>query len=338
MEALLSEIRKFSGFKVDTIYFGGGTPTVSKLEQLNKIMHAIYNNYTLSPNCEISIEANPNTLDKNKVEGLKKIGFNRITLGIQSFNNKELKTLGRIHNAKQATQNFKLLRNSGFENIGLDLIFGIPKQTLKSWKNSLEKAVGFYPQHISTYSLTIEEKTRFYQMKEQGRIKLPSDQKVGQMYLWAIDYLSSKGYRQYEISNFCLPNYQSKHNLKYWNHSEYLGFGTSAHSFHKNKRRGNTKDVKEYIKLMKKKEDATQFEEKLSKEQLIIERIFLGLRKTQGIDLKKFHKDFGIRLEGIKKDKINHLTKLGFLSKNKNFLHLAPKGLPIADSIIISLL
>ncbi|MCJ7508111.1 MAG: radical SAM family heme chaperone HemW [candidate division Zixibacteria bacterium] len=338
LSALLSEIKSFSGFKADTIYLGGGTPTVLKLEQLDKIMRAVKKHYTLTRNCEITIEANPNTLDEKKVAELKNIGFNRMSLGIQSFNDKELKGLGRIHTASQAIQSFNLLKKGGFKNIGLDLIFGIPEQTLNSWKSSLKKAIELSPQHISTYSLTIESETRFYQMEKEGKIKLPTDEKVRQMYLWAIDYLNLKGYKQYEISNFSLPGFESKHNLNYWNHKEYLGFGTSAHSFYKNKRWGNVRGVREYVELMKKKGRATEFEENLSRGQLITEAIFLGLRRIEGIDLKKFHKDFKVKLENIRKDKITRLIKLGFLSKQVNSLCLTKKALPVADSIIVSLI
>jgi oxygen-independent coproporphyrinogen III oxidase len=338
LSALLYDIGSSSGFKVDTIYLGGGTPTVLKLEQLDKMMRAVREHYDLTSNCEITIEANPNTLDEEKIRGLRSIGFNRISLGVQSFNDKELKNLGRIHSASQAIHSFNLLKKGGFKNIGLDLIFGIPEQTLGSWKSSLEKAISLSPQHISTYSLIIESGTKFYQMKKEGNIKLPTDEKVRQMYLWAIDYLNSKGYKQYEISNFCLPGFESKHNLKYWNHKEYLGFGPSAHSFYKNKRWGNIRGVMEYVELMKKKGRVIQFEENLSKDQLVTEAIFLGLRKTNGIDLKKFHKDFKVELEDIRKDKINHLIKLGFLSKQGNSLRLTKKALPVADSIIVSLI
>jgi oxygen-independent coproporphyrinogen-3 oxidase len=335
--ALCSELKNFSGLKVDTVYFGGGTPAILKSEQLNKIVEAIYKNYILTPNCEMTIESNPKTLDKKKVKQLREMGFNRASLGIQSFNDKELKTLGRIHKSKDAIDSFNLLKQDGFENIGLDLIFGIPGQTLNSWKNSLQRAISLSPYHISTYSLTIEEKTKFYQLAKQDKIKLPSDEKVRQMYLWAIDYLNLKGYKQYEISNFSLPGFESKHNLKYWNHREYLGFGASAHSFYKNKRWANTKDVKEYIKSIKKSGQAVEFKENLSKEQLVIETIFLGLRKIQGIDLKKFHKDFGVKLEDIKKDKIDYLIKTEFLSKQNDFLRLTKKALPVTDWIILEL-
>lgn len=338
LSALLYDIGSFSGFKVDTIYLGGGTPTVLKLEQLDKIIQAIKKNYNLIPNCEITIEANPNTLDEEKVRELKKIGFNRVSLGVQSFNDKELKGLGRIHSVSQAIRSFNLLKKDGFKNIGLDLIFGIPEQTLWSWKDSLKKVTELSPQHISIYSLTIESGTKFYQIKKEGEIKFPTDVKVRQMYLLAIDYLNSKGYKQYEISNFSLPGFESRHNLNYWNHKEYLGFGASAHSFYKNKRWGNVRGVREYIELMKKKGRAIQFEESLSKDQLITEAIFLGLRKTEGIDLKKFHKDFKVKLEDIRKEKMNHLIKLGFLSKRANFLSLTKKALPVADSIIVSLI
>ncbi|HEX9917209.1 MAG TPA: radical SAM family heme chaperone HemW [candidate division Zixibacteria bacterium] len=338
VSALLYEIKSFSSLKIDTIYLGGGTPTVLKLEQLDKIMQVIKRDCTLTPNCEITIEANPNTLDENRIRGLRNMGFNRVSLGVQSFNDKELKNLSRIHSADQAIHSFNLLKAGGFENIGLDLIFGIPEQTLRSWKSSLKKAVGLSPQHISTYSLTIEKETKFYQMKKEGKIKLLTDEKVRQMYLWAIDYLTSKGYKQYEISNFSLPGFESKHNLNYWNHKEYLGFGASAHSFYKDKRWGNLRGVRKYIELMKKKGKAIQFEEKPSKEQLITEAIFLGLRKTEGIDLRQFQKDFKVKLEDIRKDKINHLTGLGFLSKQGSSLRLTKKALPVADSVIVSLI
>ncbi len=335
--ALRSELKNSSGGQIDTIYFGGGTPTLLRSEQLDEIMKDIHQNHMLSHNCEITIEANPKTLDKMKVWKLKEIGFNRPSLGIQSFNDKELKTLGRIHKSEDAVGSFNLLKQGGFENIGLDLIFGIPGQTLRSWNKSLEQAVCLTPQHISVYSLSLGEKTRLYQLVRQGEIKVPSDEKVRQMYLWAIDYLSLKGYRQYEISNFSLSGFESRHNLNYWNHKEYLGFGASAHSFYKNQRWGNTKDVKEYIRSIKKKGGIIEFKETLSKEQLMIETIFLGLRKTQGIDLKKFHRDFGIRFEDIKKDKIDYLIKTEFLSKQDNFLRLTKKALPLADSIILEL-
>lgn len=335
---LLKEIQNFSESQtekmfVETVYFGGGTPSFLRTSQLADILATVFSSFEVKPDAEISLEANPGTLKKEKVEKLRKSGFNRASLGVQSFVDKELKILGRVHNNEQAIKSYKILRKY-FNNLSLDLIFGIPGQSLKTWRRNLNMALKLKPEHLSVYSLTIEEGTPFHYLWKQGKLSLPGEEETREMYLESINLLKAQGYRQYELSNFARKGFECQHNLRYWQGKEYIGFGAGAHSYFQEVRWGNIKDIKKYTEGCMKGTPIIDFKEKLTPSQKINEFIFLGLRMTEGIDLKKLKENLNFDLEKEKKMEISELIKGRFLKMGKNNLRLTKKGILVADSII----
>jgi oxygen-independent coproporphyrinogen-3 oxidase len=338
VRSLIKEIQLFSQIQTEklvirTIYFGGGTPSILKSSQLGDILEKLFTSFGIQTDSEISLEANPGTLTKIKTKELKGLGFNRVSLGAQSFIDEELKTLRRVHTKKEALKSYMTLREH-FENLSMDLIFGIPGQTLKTWRKSLNMALKLHPEHLSIYSLTLEEGTPFYVLWKDKKLSLPEEDSVRKMYLEAIGLLKSQGYRHYEISNFALKGFECRHNLRYWDGAEYTGFGAGAHSYQKGIRWGNVKDIKKYIEHCQKGISITDFQEKLSSTQKINEFILLGLRRTEGIDLKKLKEDLDFDLEKQKEEEIRDLIKNKFLKKVKNNLRLTLKGILVVDTII----
>jgi len=316
-----------------TIYFGGGTPSILKASQLGAILETVFSSFEVKPDAEISLEANPGTLSEEKVKKLRNLGFNRVSLGVQSFRDEELKTLGRAHNSKQTIKSYKILRKY-FSNLSLDLIFGIPGQSLKTWRGNLNMALKLRPEHLSIYSLIIEEGTPFHYLWKQGKLSLPGEEETKKMYLESINLLKAQGYRQYELSNFAGKGFECQHNLRYWQGKEYIGFGAGAHSYFQGVRWANVKDVKKFVKKCKKGFSIIDFRERLTLSQKINEFILLGLRVTEGIDLKRLKVDLNFDLEKEKKEEISELIKEKFLKRGKNNLRLTRKGILVADSII----
>lgn len=335
---LLKEIKTFSRnltekVSVGTIYFGGGTPSILKTSQLGKILEAIFTCFEIKKNPEITLEANPGTLTKKKGKELKGVGINRISLGVQSFVEEELKILGRAHNRTEALNSYWILRDY-FENLSLDLIFGIPEQSQKNWRKSLSLALKLMPEHLSTYCLSLEEGTPFHRLWKAKRLNLPQEEKTRKMYLEAINLLQSEGYRHYELSNFALKGFECKHNLNYWQGGEYFGFGAGAHSYHKGIRWANIEDIADYIKKLKAGTSIVDFKEALNPTQKIDEFILLSLRRAEGIDLKMLKKELNYDLERNKREEIKDLIERSFLKKEKDNLRLTLKGILVADSII----
>ncbi len=340
--SLLKEIGLFSKvqaqkIEADTIYFGGGTPSILKSSQLASILEALFFSFQIKESSEISLEANPGTLIEKRVKEIKGLGINRLSLGIQSLADEELKALGRIHTRDQAIKSYQLIRGY-FENISLDLIFGIPGQTLESWERCLREVVELKPEHLSTYCLTIEEGTPFYRFSKDEKLSLPDEEETRKMYLKAIDLLKSRGYTHYELSNFARRGRECRHNLKYWRGEEYIGFGAGAHSYLEGVRRGNIKKVKDYIRRCREGISVIDFEEKLTLSQRINEFILLGLRRIEGVDLKRLKEDLDFDLEKEKKEEIGYLIDKDFLEKEKGVLKLTRKGILMADSVMEKLI
>jgi oxygen-independent coproporphyrinogen-3 oxidase len=338
VKSLIKEIQTFSESQtermfVETIYFGGGTPSILKTSQLGEILEKVFSSFLVKPDAEISLEANPGTLTKEKVKKLKHSGFNRASLGVQSFREEELKILGRAHNSKQAIKSYKILRKY-FNNLSLDLIFGIPGQSLKTWRGNLNMALKLKPEHLSIYSLTIEETTPFYYLWKQGKLSLPGEEEARKMYLESMNLLKAQGYRQYELSNFAGKGFECQHNLRYWQGKEYIGFGAGAHSYFQGVRWGNVKDVKKYVEGCKKGFSIFDFQERLTSTQKINEFILLGLRMAEGIDLRRLKENLNFDLERVKNEEISEMIKGRFLKRGKDNLRLTKKGILVADSII----
>ncbi len=339
VKSLLKEM-KISGaihrqMVFDTIYLGGGTPSSLPPFFIYDILCAAHKYFHLEPHGEITMEANPGTLNYEKLLEYKKAGVNRINLGIQSFNDEFLKMLGRIHDSKEAKEAALLCMKAGFENIGFDFIYGLPGQSVKIWVRDLHKAINLNPRHLSCYMLTIEPGTPLFRLKEKGDFVPCPDKIMADLFNATIDYLGENGYEQYEISNFAYSeNKRSRHNQKYWNFSPYLGFGPSAHSFVNNERSWNFPSVTKYIKIIEKGKLPLEGKEILTKDQQITEAVYLGLRKKEGILIREFEKRFDMEFEKLFGAAAELLEKEGFLGNDAGRFFLTEKGMIFADSII----
>jgi oxygen-independent coproporphyrinogen-3 oxidase len=340
MEALEREITRLPiDGPVSTLYIGGGTPTVLSADLLTGLVNAINTRFGMADDYEATIEANPGTVDKEKLGSLRNAGINRISIGVQSFNDDELEILGRIHSSDQAVRAVKDAREAGFENIGIDLIYGIPGQCMDDWKKTLEQATRLQPQHVSTYELTVEEDTPLSEMIEARSISkpLPEEETIVMMYDHTIDYLSSAGYHHYEISNFALPTYECRHNLNYWDRGEYYGAGLGAHSLVDGYRIKNTSSMKRY--LQSHHGDHVDDREHLSPRQEISEAIFLGMRRTSGICLERFAKRYGVNIMQRYEKEIERLSNAGLveIASSECFyetcLRLTRKGLRLSNEV-----
>jgi oxygen-independent coproporphyrinogen-3 oxidase len=338
-DALSKEIllysEEFKSEEIQTIYFGGGTPSIISQNYIEHVLNDIAKHYSISSECEITIECNPNSIDKDKLSHYKNIGINRISLGVQSFNNSDLVFLHRLHNAREAKNAIKLI-SSFFDNFSVDLIYAIPKSTLDTVRNNIADLLVFKPKHISAYGLIYENHTRLTQANINGEFKRIDEELNAEMYKLIMRYLQNNGYIHYEVSNYCLPNFASKHNSNYWNHEDYIGLGPSAYSFVKEKRFSNYYDVRKYISSLKANVLPIEFEEVITDEMLLEEYVFLGLRSA-GIDLKKINKRFEIDFLDNKKDVINLLLNDKYLIIENDFIKLTDKGFLICDEICTKL-
>lgn len=328
----------FSSASVDTIYFGGGTPSILKAKNLRQILEKIFSAFSVSDRAEITIEANPGSITKEKLQNLRDLGFNRLSVGIQSFFDHHLKRLGRSHTAIQALEAYYWARTVGFDNLSVDLIYGVPEQTLEEWQQTLQKTIELRPEHISAYCLTIEEATPFARWFQKGKLRLPDEESQFHMFTLAHDLLFQTGFEHYELSNWARPGFRSQHNQKYWNGQAYVGFGPAAHSFWNNQRWANLRDLKKYSQLIKKDQLPHEFIENLSQSEQRTEAVFTGLRQAAGIDLANFQKRFG---NWLKKEKSAHLQSLlasGYLVLDNGYLRLTREGWFVADSVIATLI
>jgi len=327
------EMKRHLARALKTVFIGGGTPTTLPEACLEQIFSCIRQHYDLRPDVEISIEANPGTVTREKASMLLSQGVNRISLGVQSFNDHELKTLGRIHSAQEAVSSAAALLSAGLENLSLDLMYGIPGQSMESWRRSLRAVIGLAPKHISAYELTPEKGTRLKESLDSGDLSLPDEQSVLAMSSLAVDALAKAGFQHYEISNYALPGYQCVHNMNYWNRGEYLAAGAGAHSFLKGCRSTNTGSIHEYIRLLGNNVIPEAESALLTGEEERREFIMLGLRKTEGLLLKDAS-DLKLDIATA----ASELIESGFLEITGSFLRLTRKGLPVTNAVIIRLL
>jgi putative oxygen-independent coproporphyrinogen III oxidase len=345
-DALISEMRMLgnTGLVFDTLYIGGGTPSVLDNAVLEKIIFAARQCFDISSDAEITLEVNPGTVTPAQMEHYRKIGVNRINIGIQSFNPENLIFLGRIHSDRDAETAVKWAQKSGFENIGLDLIYGIPGQTDASWLKDLKTAVDLRPQHLSCYILSYEPDTPLYNDLKNQIFTPLSEQRLCEMYETTVAFLSARHYVQYETSNFAREAVEyrdtkspltrvSRHNMKYWNFAPYIGLGPSAHSFIHQKRFWNHSSVKKYIRELAAGRLPRGGEEVLNSEQQWIEAVYLGLRQTKGIDLDAIEKKFGVNFKAKYAGIIADLEGKGLIQVSQSRCALTPKGMMLLDSI-----
>jgi oxygen-independent coproporphyrinogen-3 oxidase len=291
----------------------------------------------LSDVLEFTIEVNPGTVDKEKLSAYKKIGINRISIGLQSTNNKMLKMLGRIHDYEEFVESYELARQVGFKNISIDLMFGLPNQTIEIFNESIDKVIKLKPEHISAYSLNVEKTTRLYEMIQKGVLPSPSEEIDRLMYNHLITKLEKNGYYLYEISNFSKIGFESKHNLVYWKRKNYLGLGIAAHGFVDDKRYGNERSFINYFnKIDEFKKPISEFEE-IDNDESLFEEIMLGLRLSKGINYKEINKKYNIDFLGKLKNEIIELKKEELIEINGDFLRVTKKGMSVSNSIIVKL-
>ena len=309
-EIFLNAFNEEGSPQADTIFFGGGTPSLLAYEAIEHILKHIKNHFELSPDTEISIEANPGTIDYEKLLNYKQIGINRISIGGQTFSDEHLKNLGRIHNSEELNYSLKTAAKIGFTSVNLDLIFGFPGQNLKSFKSDLEKTVSYGIKHISTYAFTPEENTILGESVSSGAVKMPCDDEFSDMMNLTHDFLTSCGYVHYETSNYCIEGHQCRHNLKYWNYDDYRGFGSSACSFRNRFRYKNTANPHDYVYKTEHNFLPLEYGERLSEEKAAGEYIMLALRTSKGLSEtifksifgKSFYDHYFIILEELQKD------------------------------------
>ena len=339
----VDDIKSENWHIVTSIFIGGGTPSAIDAEDISDILDAVRNNYNVSDKAEITIECNPGTMDKKKAAIYRKAGINRISFGLQSTDNNELRMLGRIHTYEQFMESYKIAREAGFDNINIDLMSALPGQTMESFKAVLEKALSLGAEHISVYSLIVEEGTRLSDNIDSFP-PIPSDDEDRQMYYMTKEMLSSYGYEQYEISNYAQKGYECKHNLKYWERCDYLGFGIGAASLYSGRRYTNISDIGRYMDVLAEITNAldksyvnellqirTDMEE-LSKEDEMSEYMFLGLRKTKGIDITDFKEEFGTDIKDIFGEAIEDNIARGLLIHDGNCLYLSKRGIDIINN------
>jgi oxygen-independent coproporphyrinogen III oxidase len=315
---------------VDTIYFGGGTPSLLRPEQLLRILDAVRNKFHVSENPEITMEMNPATVTAETLGAYRALGVNRASFGVQTFNDHDLKLLARGHDADDARNTFRLLRDAGFGNISFDLIAGLPGQSLDDWQRNLDEAVAMQPEHISLYLLEIHEGTPLAEQLRSGRRPMPDEDLAAEMYEVMIDRLAPVGYHQYEISNFARPGFESRHNSKYWRLEPVYGLGVSAHSFDGFQRYSNERDAAAYVNRIEECSTAEVTRERID---AASEFLFLGLRLTDGVCLAEYHKRFGVDVTEKYADEIVRLKDAGLIDLRDDQLRLTRKGMLFSNEV-----
>jgi oxygen-independent coproporphyrinogen-3 oxidase len=338
LKALFKEMGMVRGQfpPIDTVYLGGGTPSVLSVSQLQDVLTKIQENFILLPDTEITIEANPGDIEPVLLKQLHAMGVNRINIGVQSFDPKVLDFLGRRHNVEQAVAAIKGSRKAGFDNMGLDLIYGVPGQGMDSWLSTLEQALLLVPEHVSCYQLTIEERTPLGRRLKAGEVTLPGEDLQYDFFMKTSEFLEDAGYIHYEVSNFAKGmRFASRHNQKYWDHTPYLGLGPAAHSFRNNQRWWNYRSLDQYIASIESGNPPVEGLETLTREQLRLEAFSLGLRTKKGICLQDFAHRYQCHLLSEKKTILDHLEEEGFISLEDGYLFPTRSGLAIADSLAL---
>ena len=337
IEALLKEIRTAEhteDYEIVSVFIGGGTPSALKAEAIASIMRTLQEQFFFCEDAEVTIEANPGTVDLEKLTIYRNVGINRLSLGLQSTDAEELKLLGRIHSYEEFLKSYEWAREAGFSNINIDLMFAIPGQTGEAWRQHLYQVAELNPEHISAYSLIIEEGTPF----AEQNLDLPDEDTEYQMYEDTAEILERYGYRQYEISNYAKQGYMCRHNAGYWQRREYLGFGLGASSLYRGMRFLNTRRMQEYLKESRNPDQIRQDVTVLSRNERIEEFMFLGLRMTEGISEKKFEENFDVRLMDVYGDILQKYEETGFMEHIETKWRLTRKGIHVSNHILADFL
>jgi len=364
IDALCKELyfKKSLSYTLKSIYIGGGTPSLLPDECFQQLFKCLKDNFNISPSVEITVEANPGTINESGIDTMLSLGVNRLSIGLQSYNDTELKTLGRIHTSDDSLRSLELIKKEGMINFSIDLMYGIPGQTMDSWQKSISKAVEFSPAHISAYELTPEENTRLYELIKSDKnhppqssplakggfsdkLEMLDEDLILEMYNHVIDRLTNSGYEHYEISNFALPEFRCLHNLNYWNRGEYIGAGAGAHSFINNIRSKNIQNIQKYIKTLSSGIIPEIESLKIKPDEALKEFIFLGLRKTEGINISEIphvgstpslvsgEREGGNNIINVSRELIDE----GYIVIDNDNLKLTRKGIVISNAIIVRL-
>ena len=329
IQVIEEQLRSASQVPVATIYFGGGTPSMLDPDQIARLVAAAGG----AGEREVTLEANPDGLGLERLRTFRGAGVNRLSLGVQSARESHLAFLGRTHDGRQAVEAFQAARTAGFRNVSIDLIFGMPGQRVDDWKRELEEWARRGPEHISVYGLTVEKGTAL-ERDVRGGLALPGDEAQADLYVAVMEFLPELGYRQYELSNFARPGFESRHNLGYWEGRPYLGFGPGAHSYVAPRRWANLANVAQFIERAERGEPVIGSEETLTPDQQMLEAVFLGLRRIEGIFIPAFEERFGVSFEERHGTLVRELTEGGLVVRNGAFLALTPRGRLLADAVI----
>lgn len=342
VKALVAEARlrrdELHGQMVTTLYLGGGTPSQLPIALLERLVQGLRDSFDLSDLMEFTVEANPDDVTPEWCVALPPLGVNRVSMGVQSFEDDILRAIGRRHAARQAVEAVERLRHAGIDNISIDLIYGLPGQTIDSWRATVSQALALHPQHISAYGLTYEHGTRLWQQRERGEVIDVPEEQCLEMYRILVDLLQAAGYEHYEISNFALPGYHSRHNSSYWNDTPYLGLGAAAHSYNGTVRRYNPSDLHKYISSIQTGKTAF-VQEKLTWQERYDERVMLGLRTVHGVDADCLRKDFGDEAwRHFTREAARHITSGNLRVEDGSRYILTRAGIMLSDSIIRDLM
>ena len=333
IDSLINEIKKIRSKKFETIFVGGGTPTILSLNNLNKLLKVLRK---FNP-VEYTFESNPGTITEKNLNLLKENGVNRLSIGLQAWQDSLLMKLGRVHSLNDFLDGYAAARRAGFNNVNIDLMFGVPDQRMEDWIETIKNVIAINPEHVSCYSLIIEEGTPFKRLYDENKLNLVDEDIERDMYHFAIKELKKAGYKHYEISNFSKKGFECKHNITYWNLNEYLGVGAGAHSYVDNKRFSNIKNLTQYINGAKE----NNIIEECSKQtynDLLSEYMFLGLRMMEGICKKDFEKKFGESIEKIYGNEITKLIQKGLITNDISNIKLTPKGIDFSNQVFVEFL
>ena len=332
LEHLLEEFQSYDIQKLRTLYIGGGTPTALSASQLEVLLNGLTKNLDLSALKELTIEANPGDLDADKIAVLKNSAVNRVSLGVQTFDDKMLKKIGRSHLEKDIYENIDRLKLAGFDNISIDLIYALPGQTMEQVKDNVAKAIGLDIPHMSLYSLILENHTVFMNRMRRGKLPLPKEELEAEMFEYIIAELEKSGFEHYEISNFSKPGFESRHNLMYWDNAEYYGIGAGASGYVNGVRYKNHGPIRHYLTAVE-EGNARITEEHLSQKEQMEEEMFLGLRKKSGVSMARFEEKFGRSFDGLYGEIVKDLVQQGLMQIEGDRVRMTKRGLFLGDTV-----
>lgn len=336
VRGLVNEIQnsRYTCETVDTIYFGGGTPSLLAPSQLERILAALYDKFTIAAETEITLEINPGSATPEKLRAFRSLGVNRASFGAQTFDDAELAKLGRSHNTADALRTFADLRDADFANVSFDLIAGLPGQTLDGWQRNIKQALDLDPEHLSFYLLEVHSGTPLAEHIRRGIQPVPDDDLASVMYEWMIEQAAAAGYEHYEISNLCRPGFHSRHNVKYWTAAPYYGFGCSAHSYDGHTRRwSNHRDVLQYLEMIERGVSSVVEEQQLSQTDVRAEALFLGMRLMQGVDLRRYRDSFGVDLRDEHREDLDRFCKAGLVEFDGDLIRLTRTGALLSNEV-----